>query len=267
MLFVFIFRFALQSGQNVYRAGTGRITRCSRQRLSRVKTTVAGKGSKDMTRDELRAIGGMTDAQIDAVIALHARDNNAWQASKNVLTEQVTSLTQQLQTAQQGIAAFGQHKPEDIDHLQTQVTELTTKLTTQAADFAFKTALKAAAKDAGIVDEDAITLLPGQDALRASKNQAEDIKAAFVAFKASKPYLFTQPNPQTPPAAGEQTNPQTPPAGNKIITPQPHVPAQNDPKLEDFIKMDGKARMELRQKNPSLFATLLNAMTARRNTY
>jgi hypothetical protein len=217
-----------------------------------------------MTRDEVRAITGMTDAQIDAVMALHGRDAAAWQTSKSALTAQVTSLTQQLQTAQQGIAAFGQHKPEDITQLQTQITELTTRLNTQAADFAFKSAIKAAAREAGMIDEDAIALLPGQDTLRASTNQAADIKAAMEAFKVSKPYLFAQDDPN---AAGGQSGAQTPPAGNKIITPRPNIPPQNDPKMDDFLKMDSSARMELRQKNPQLFARLLASVTARRGAF
>lgn len=136
-----------------------------------------------MKREDLKAIEGLTEEQINAVMRLHGLDAAAHQAT-------VQGLQAQLATAQQGLAAFD---GVDVNDLRSQITNLTNQLSQQAAEFAFNGVLRAAAHEAGALDEnDAIALLPNRATLRESKNQAEDVKQAFADLKSRKPYLFQQ---------------------------------------------------------------------------
>ena len=151
-----------------------------------------------MRREDLKAIEGLTEEQINAVMRLHGLDEAAHQAT-------VQGLQAQLTTAQQGLAAF---EGVDVNDLRSQITSLTNQLNQQAAEFTFTGVLRAAAHEAGALDEnDAIALLPDRATLRESKNQAEDVKAAFADLKSRKPYLFQQgaPVPQDN-GAGPQPN-------------------------------------------------------------
>ena len=70
-----------------------------------------------MKREDLRSIEGMTDAQVDAVMALAGRDSTAAHAREE-------QLQQQLTIAQQGLAAFGTQKPTDLAAALQQVQQL-----------------------------------------------------------------------------------------------------------------------------------------------
>jgi len=224
-----------------------------------------------MTRDELKAIEGMTDAQINAVIALYGRDTQALTAERQTLQTQITGLQGQLTTAQSGMAALHGMTAEQAVQ---KISELQNQMTAQEAKYQFDTRLRAAARAAGALSEDdVITLLPGKDTLQASKEQDKDIKAAIDGLKSTKAYLFTTTTPEGEgdPASGDQAGkpttpqgqqPQTPPTS--IVTPKPRTPAGSDPKLADFIDMSGIQRMELRAKNPTLFAALIKELQQRR---
>lgn len=198
-----------------------------------------------MKREDLKAIEGLTEEQINAVMRLHGLDAAAHQAT-------VQGLQAQLATAQQGLAAFD---GVDINDLRSQITNLTNQLSQQAAEFAFNGVLRAAAHEAGALDEnDAIALLPNRATLRESKNQAEDVKQAFADLKSRKPYLFQQ----GAPAPQEPTNP--------IIVPKPRSQGGNaQPTLQEFLQMTGAERMALRTRNPALFQQLSALVRAARH--
>ena len=80
-----------------------------------------------MKREDLKAIEGLTEEQINAVMRLHGLDAAAHQAT-------VQGLQAQLATAQQGLAAFD---GVDVNDLRSQITNLTNQLSQQAAEFAF----------------------------------------------------------------------------------------------------------------------------------
>ena len=119
-------------------------------------------------------------------------------------------------------------KGVDVNRLKNQVTELTTRLEQQKADFAFEATVRKAAHDAQARNEDdVITLLPNKDSLKASQNQAADVAAAMTALKTSKPYLFGEAKPADPakdqPAAeGSAQQPGTP-AHRGAQTPAPRA--------------------------------------------
>lgn len=210
-----------------------------------------------MKREDLKAIEGLTEEQINAVMRLHGLDAAAHQAT-------VQGLQAQLATAQQGLAAFD---GVDVNDLRSQITNLTNQLSQQAAEFAFNGVLRAAAHEAGALDEnDAIVLLPNRATLRESKNQAEDVKQAFADLKSRKPYLFQQGAPAPQDGAGPEPQPGNEPQGNPIIIPKPRSQGGNaQPTLQEFLAMTGAERMALRTRNPALFQQLSALVRAARH--
>ena len=210
-----------------------------------------------MKREDLKAIEGLTEEQINAVMRLHGLDAAAHQAT-------VQGLQAQLATAQQGLAAFD---GVDVNDLRSQITNLTNQLSQQAAEFAFNGVLRAAAHEAGALDEnDAIALLPDRATLRESKNQAEDVKQAFADLKSRKPYLFQQGAPAPQDGAGPEPQPGNEPQGNPIIIPKPRSQGGNaQPTLQEFLQMTGAERMALRTRNPALFQQLSALVRAARH--
>lgn len=210
-----------------------------------------------MKREDLKAIEGLTEEQINAVMRLHGLDAAAHQAT-------VQGLQAQLATAQQGLAAFD---GVDVNDLRSQITNLTNQLSQQAAEFAFNGVLRAAAHEAGALDEnDAIALLPNRATLRESKNQAEDVKQAFADLKSRKPYLFQQGAPAPQDGAGPEPQPGNDPQGNPIIIPKPRSQGGSaQPTLQEFLQMTGAERMALRTRNPALFQQLSALVRAARH--
>ena len=210
-----------------------------------------------MKHEDLKAIGGLTEEQIKAVMRLNGLDAAAHQAT-------VQGLQAQLATAQQGLAAFD---GVDVNDLRSQITNLTNQLSQQAAEFAFNGVLRAAAHEAGALDEnDAIALLPNRATLRESKNQAEDVKQAFADLKSRKPYLFQQGAPAPQDGAGPEPQPGNEPQGNPIIIPKPRSQGGNaQPTLQEFLQMTGAERMALRTRNPALFQQLSALVRAARH--
>lgn len=209
-----------------------------------------------MRREDLRAIEGLTEEQINAVMRLHGLDAAAHQAT-------VQGLQAQLATAQQGLAAFD---GVDVNDLRSQITNLTNQLSQQAAEFAFNGVLRAAAHEAGALDEnDAIALLPNRATLRESKNQAEEVKQAFADLKSRKPYLFQQGAPAPQDGAGPQPGAEPQEPTNPIIVPKPRSQGGNaQPTLQEFLQMTGAERMALRTRNPALFQQLSALVRAAR---
>lgn len=210
-----------------------------------------------MKREDLKAIEGLTEEQINAVMRLHGLDAAAHQAT-------VQGLQAQLATAQQGLAAFD---GVDVNDLRSQITNLTNQLSQQAAEFAFNGVLRAAAHEAGAMDEnDAIALLPNRATLRESKNQAEDVKQAFADLKSRKPYLFQQGAPAPQDGAGPQPGAEPQEPTNPIIVPKPRSQGGNaQPTLQEFLQMTGAERMALRTRNPALFQQLSALVRAARH--
>lgn len=210
-----------------------------------------------MKREDLKAIEGLTEEQINAVMRLHGLDAAAHQAT-------VQGLQAQLATAQQGLAAFD---GVDVNDLRSQITNLTNQLSQQAAEFAFNGVLRAAAHEAGALDEnDAIALLPNRATLRESKNQAEDVKQAFADLKSRKPYLFQQGAPAPQDGARPRTAAGQRAPGQPDHHPKPRSQGGNaQPTLQEFLAMTGAERMALRTRNPALFQQLSALVRAARH--
>ena len=198
-----------------------------------------------MKREDLRAIEGLSEAQVDAVMTLAGRDSAAAHSREE-------TLQQQLNAAQQGLAAFGTQKPSDLASALQQVQQLQTQLAEQAADYRVRDFARNAAQDAGAIDaDDVINLLSQDTALRGSSNLDADIRAAVDKLKTqTKPHWFAK-APEEPQDDGQTSR--------KVVVPKPNntkAASGSDPTTKEFAMMDYMARMELKAKNPALFADL-----------
>ena len=142
---------------------------------------------------------------VDAILAENARDVE--EAKKPFADYE--AIKEQLATATEGLEAF---KGVDVKDLQGQVETLQGKREAQArehaaqlADLAFDGTLKDAITAARGRNDKAIRALLDVDALKASKNQAADIKTALEGLKKDSGYLFDSGETPPPYAAGTGT--------------------------------------------------------------
>lgn len=143
-----------------------------------------------MKREDLTA-KGLTPEQVEFVMMEYGKEFNPLKVERD-------SYKTQLDTAQ---AALEGMKGVDVAGLQNQITELTTKLQGKdgeiekiKSDFAFDALVKEAIRTASGRSEKAIMALLDLDALKASKNQAADIKTALDGLKKDNDYLFQNTN-------------------------------------------------------------------------
>ena len=139
---------------------------------------------------------------IDAILAENTRDVEA--AEKPFADYE--GVKEQLRIATEGLKAF---EGVDVKDLQGQVAKLTQDLAdkdaqhkAQLADLAFDGTLKEAITAARGRNDKAIRALLDVDALKASKNQAADIKTALEGLKKESGYLFESEETPPPYAAG-----------------------------------------------------------------
>ena len=109
-------------------------------------------------------------------------------------TARITELEDQLTTAKAGLKAF---EGVDVDSLKGQIADLNGKLSKAETDYQAKIAdieftgrLDSAISGLKGKNSKAIKAMLDIDALKASKNQAEDIKAALENVKKENDYLF-----------------------------------------------------------------------------
>lgn len=144
----------------------------------------------------------LTEEIINAIMAENGRDI---EAAKKPFAD-YESIKEQLQTAKDGLKAF---EGVDVAQLQGEITKLQGQLTEKDTEWQGK--LDAMAFDAKV--KDAITAAKGKnakaiaalldmDALKASKNQDADLKAALEALQKDSGYLFGDDQGAPPPYAG-----------------------------------------------------------------
>lgn len=132
-------------------------------------------------------VKGLSQEQINFVMAEYGKDLNAVKAERD-------TFQSQLATAQ---ATLKSMEGVNVSELQTKVQELTTQLGSKdseiekiKSDYAFDAALKEAIRAASGRNEKAITALLDVEKLKSSKNQANDIKEALDNLKKDNDYLF-----------------------------------------------------------------------------
>lgn len=138
---------------------------------------------------------------IDAIMAENGRDI---EAAKNPFADYDT-IKQQLSAAQETIKTF---ESQDIEGVRRAAKEWEEKYNTALAehkqqmdDLAFDGILKDAITAAKGKSDKAIRALLDVDTLKASKNQANDIKAALEALQKESGYLFDDDQGVPPPYA------------------------------------------------------------------
>ena len=144
-----------------------------------------------MKREDVKnKIPGITDEQLDWLMGENGRDVTAERKKADGLQAQVDSLTSQVATAQDGLKAFGEHKPEDFAAAQQQITQLQQQMKEQADGYAFDSALNGAIRDAKGRDVKAIRGMLDLDRLKGSKDRGADIQAALKALAEEKAWAF-----------------------------------------------------------------------------
>ena len=142
-----------------------------------------------MKREDVKnKIPGITDEQLDWLMGENGRDVTAERKKADGLQAQVDSLTTQVATAQDGLKAFGEHKPEDFAAAQQQMKD-------QADGYAFDSALNGAIRDAKGRDVKAIRGMLDLDRLKSSKDRGADIQAALKALAEEKAWAFEAAEP------------------------------------------------------------------------
>lgn len=160
-----------------------------------------------MKTEDLQA-KGLTQEQIDYVMAEYGRDING-------IKQERDTYKNQLSTAQATLKSFdGVNVSELQGKIQTLTTDLANKEAAyqkQLADRDFNDLLKATAE--GFKPRDIKAVMPFLDVekLKGSKNQEADIKAALEAVKKDNGYLFQDVNiprvvSSTPGPGGEKTD-------------------------------------------------------------
>ena len=161
-----------------------------------------------MKREDVKnKIPGITDEQLDWLMGENGRDVTAERKKADGLQAQVDSLTTQVATAQDGLKAFGEHKPEDfaaaqqqIAQLQQQIAQLQQQMQAQADGFAFDHALDTAILGKQGRSVKAVRALLDVDALKGSKDLTADIAQALEAAAKANPWAFGEVQPSGYPA-------------------------------------------------------------------
>lgn len=151
----------------------------------------------------------LTKEIIDAILAENGRDI---EAAKKPFAD-YESIKEQLQTAKDGLKAF---EGVDVAQLQGEITKLQGQLADKDKEWQakidtlnFETKVKDAITAAKGKSAKAISALLDMDALKASKNQEADIKAAIDALKKESDYLFESEQIPPPYAGGTGKDPVT----------------------------------------------------------
>lgn len=157
----------------------------------RKQPNVERKGSSMILKTETLKEKGMTQEQIDFVMAEVGKEINSLAAERD-------GYKNQLDAAQTALESM---KGVDVNGLQGQIADLTKQLRGKdseieriKSDYLFDTALKEAIRSANGRNEKAIMALLDLDTLKASKNQETDLKAALDNLKKDNDYLFKDTN-------------------------------------------------------------------------
>ena len=126
-----------------------------------------------MKREDVKnKIPGITDEQLNWLMQENGSDITREKSAAAVLQAQVDSLTTQVATAQDGLKAFGEHKPEDFVAAQQQITQLQQQMKEQADGYAFDSALNGAIRDAKGRDVKAIRGMLDLDRLKPGRRHS-----------------------------------------------------------------------------------------------
>lgn len=163
-------------------------------RLKQPKT----KGAENMKTEFLKGLGLEQDV-VDKIMAENEKDIAAEKAKTAKAESERDNFKDQLATATESLEKFKDVDPAamqgEIDKLNQQLKDKDAEYAAKEADRIFSDTIKEAIKTAGGRNERAVMAILDMDALKASKNQSEDIKKALETAKESDAYLFGSDEP------------------------------------------------------------------------
>lgn len=146
-----------------------------------------------MKREDLEGLG-IEKESIDKIMDWNGQDIEAEKSKTKSAESERDNYKSQLDTATAELDKFKDVKPEEmqatIQKLQGDLKAKDEEYAAKEADRIFTDTLKEAIKSAGGRNEKAVMALLDVDALKASKDQTEDIKKALETAKESDGYLF-----------------------------------------------------------------------------
>ena len=151
-----------------------------------------------MKTDFLKGLGLEQDV-IDKIMAENGKDIAAEKAKTTKAERERDNFKDQLATATASLEKFKDVDPtamqSEIDKLNQQLKDKDAEYAAKETDRIFSDTIKEAIKTAGGRNEKAVMAMLDMDALKASKNQSEDIKKALETVKESDAYLFGSDEP------------------------------------------------------------------------
>lgn len=146
---------------------------------------------------------GLTKEQVDSIMAENGTDIEAAKGDLDGVKEELKQVKTQLQEANSTIDGF-----KDYDQVKGQVEEYKTRYEqskseyeAKISDMQFGSTLESAITTAGGRSAKAVKAMLDVDALKASKDQTADIKAAIEACQKEYGYLFGAGEPINNPVA------------------------------------------------------------------
>ena len=141
-----------------------------------------------MKREDVKnKIPGITEDQLNWIMQENGNDINREKSAADQFKAQLSSVTAQLKTAQEGLAKFD---GVNVDDLNAQITKLKSDMQAQAETFAFDDALNTAILGKKGRSVKAVRALLDLDALKASKDRSTDIAAALDEAAKANPWAF-----------------------------------------------------------------------------
>lgn len=136
---------------------------------------------------------------VDKIMAENGKDVAAEQAKTTKAEGERDNYKDQLATATESLEKFKDVDPaamqSEIENLNKQLKDKDEEYAAKEADRIFSDTVKEAIKSAGGRNEKAVMAMLDMEALKASKNQSEDIKKALETVKESDAYLFGSDEP------------------------------------------------------------------------
>lgn len=151
-----------------------------------------------MKAEFLKGLGLEQDV-VDKIMAENGKDVAAEQAKTTKAEGERDNYKDQLATATESLEKFKDVDPaamqSEIENLNKQLKDKDEEYAAKEADRIFSDTVKEAIKSAGGRNEKAVMAMLDMEALKASKNQSEDIKKALETVKESDTYLFGSDEP------------------------------------------------------------------------
>lgn len=147
-----------------------------------------------MKREDItKVFEGATDEQINTLLDINSTDiGNA----KKKLEAERDNYKSQLETAQDALKKFDGVNVEEIKNtietLNSDLQKKETEYQNKIADMEFNSVLDGAIAKSGAKNSKAVKALLDLDALKTSKNQAEDIKTALESVKSENDFMFNE---------------------------------------------------------------------------